>query len=300
MGESELAKRIYGKWWYVVVQVRLPRVLSSAVVGAALSICGVVFQGILLNPLADPYTLGISAGASFGAAISIVFPLGLFAFLSTQLVSFMFAILTLSFVMRMATFRGVISPTSLILSGVVITAFFSAGLSFIKYIAGEEVGSIIFWLMGSFSSMDWDKLLLMSVFTVAGFLVFYRYAEDINILSFGDRVAISLGVNPTLLRQVLLIVASFVVAITVSACGIIGFVGIVVPHLFRFLVGADNRRLLVVSAIGGAIFLSTADNISRVWLPIEVPIGVLTALIGGPFFAVIFRNKMKRGYSWKR
>ncbi len=300
VGRSDVARHFYGKQWYIVMDVRLPRVLSSAVVGASLSMCGVIFQGILLNPLADPYTLGISAGASFGAAVSIVFPFGVFAFFSTQLVAFLFAILTLLFVMRMATFRGVISPTSLILSGVIVTAFFSAGLSFTKYIAGEEVGSIIFWLMGSFSSMDWVSLLMLTVFAAVSGVIFYRYAEDINVLSFGDRVAVSLGVNPTRLRTVLLVVASVLTAATVSVCGIIGFVGIIVPHLFRFLVGADNRRLLVISALGGAIFLSTADNVSRVWLPVEVPIGVLTALIGGPFFAFVFRKRMKGGHLWKR
>ncbi|MCD6363382.1 MAG: iron ABC transporter permease [Synergistetes bacterium] len=297
VGRSVEAKAIFGKKWYIVMEVRLPRILCSALVGTALSICGVVYQGVLLNPLADPYTLGVSASASFGAALALVFDLESYFGLSIQLVAFLFAVIALALVMKMSTFKGFISPTSLILSGVIIGAIFSAGLSFMKYLAGEEVGSIIFWLMGSFASRSWNDVLILVLFTLVAFPVFLLFARDLNSLSMGDRCAYSLGVDPSFVRMVLLVVSSLLVAVSVSISGIIGFVGIIVPHIFRFIVGPDNKKLLVVSAIGGALFLATADNASRVWLPMEVPIGVLTAIAGGPFFAIVFRRKTFRGES---
>ncbi len=299
VGRSAEAKAIFGKKWYIVMEVRLPRILCSALVGTALSICGVVYQGVLLNPLADPYTLGVSAGASFGAALALVFDLEFYFGLSIQLVAFLFAVIALVLVLKMSTFKGVVSPTSLILSGVIIGAIFSAGLSFMKYLAGEEVGSIIFWLMGSFASKNWNDVLVLAIFTLLAFPIFFTFARDLNSLSMGDRCAYSLGVNPNFVRVFLLAVSSLLVAVSVSISGIIGFVGIMVPHFFRFIVGPDNRKLLVVSAIGGAIFLATADNATRVWLPMEVPIGVLTAITGGPFFAVVFRKKtLRRESPW--
>ncbi|MEA1884736.1 MAG: iron chelate uptake ABC transporter family permease subunit, partial [Thermotogota bacterium] len=154
--DPENAKEIYGTLWYVVIEVRLPRILSSALAGAALSIAGTGFQGVLLNPLADPYTLGISTGAAFGAAMSIVFGWQFFGIITVQLMAFIFAFLTLTLVLKMATLNGRVSPVSLVLAGVIISAFFSAGLSFMKYLAGEEVGSSIFLLNGSFCSKTWN------------------------------------------------------------------------------------------------------------------------------------------------
>lgn len=276
--------------WYVVHDIRLPRILTAVLTGVILSLCGIVFQGVLLNPLADPYTLGISSGASFGAAIAIL--LG-FSGLIIQGSAFIFAIVSLAIVLRLASFSGRIIPVSLILSGVIIGAFFSAGLSFSKYLAGDEIASIFFWLLGSFQAKSWTEVYTLFLIALIGICIIYFYAEQINILSLGEKNATAMGVDTHRLRIILLVVASLMASITVSICGIIGFIGLIIPHLMRFFVGPDNKKLIVVSAIWGGILLVVADNMSRLLFPHEVPIGIITALLGAPFFAIVFRNKMK-------
>ncbi|MFZ5760353.1 MAG: FecCD family ABC transporter permease [Thermodesulfobacteriota bacterium] len=280
---------------FVVMEVRLPRILVASLVGAGLAMSGVVYQGILLNPLADPYTLGISAGAAFGAALALVANLSLLGQLSVPLFAFAGAMATLAIVLALSTFNGRMSANTLILSGVIVGAILSAAISFLKYLADEQVGVIIFWLMGSFAARSWTDVLLVALAVVPGLLLALFYARDLNIMSLGARAATSLGVESSRVRTVLLVAASLVTAVCVSVSGIIGFVGLIVPHLMRFLVGPDNRRLLPVSFCAGAILLLMADTVTRAVLPVEVPIGVLTALIGGPFFCLIFRSRQRRG-----
>ena len=276
--------------WYVIHDIRLPRILIAILTGIALSLSGLVFQGVLLNPLADPYTLGISSGASFGAALAIL--LG-FTGIIIQGSAFFFAILSLLIVLRLATFEGRIIPVSLILSGVIMGAFFSAGLSFSKYLAGDEIASIFFWLLGSFQAKTWTEVIALLVVTLIGAVIILFYSEEINILSLGEKNATSMGVDTHKTRIILLVVASLMSSVSVSICGIIGFVGLIIPHLMRFLIGTDNKKLIIVCSLWGGILLLIADNISRTVLPHEVPIGILTALLGAPFFAIVFRNKMK-------
>jgi iron complex transport system permease protein len=280
---------------HVVWEVRLPRVLTSALVGAGLALSGVVFQGILLNPLADPFTLGVSAGAAFGASLALLLGLDFLGAYSVCLLAFGGAVATLFAVIRLSSTDGHITPNTLILSGVIVAAILSAGISFIKYLADEQVSMIVFWLMGSFVSKSWLDVLLTLAFTVTGFLVCMYYARDLNILGLGLRSARSLGVQTRRVRLVLLITASLVSAVCVSVSGIIGFVGLLIPHLMRFVVGPDNRLLLPASAVAGAVLLLSADTVTRAVLPHEVPIGVLTALIGGPFFCYVFRRKQLGG-----
>ena len=277
----------------VVLDVRLPRILSAAIVGAGLAISGVVFQGILLNPLADPYTLGVSAGAAFGASLAILLNIGFMGTASVPLFAFIGAVATLFFVMYLSASGGGVSSTNLILSGIIVAAILSAGISFLKYIADEQVAVIIFWLMGSFGSKAWADVGLTFLFVSSGFLIFMFFARDLNLMSLGDRTASSLGVNTKKVTLILLVTASMVAAICVSISGIIGFVGLLVPHMMRMLTGPDNRRLIPISFLAGAILLLAADTITRAVLPSEIPIGVLTALIGGPFFCYIFRQQQK-------
>ena len=255
---------------FVVFDVRLPRILTATLVGGGLAMSGVIYQGILLNPLADPYTLGVSSGAAFGAA------------------------LTLLVVLYLSSFNGQISANTLILSGVIVGAILAAGISFLKYLADEQVAVIIFWLMGSFASRTWLDVGVVTAALVCGLLLSLFYARDLNILSLGNRSADTLGVESTRVRWILLLGASLVTAVCVSVSGIIGFIGLIIPHLMRFLVGPDNRKLLPVSILAGALLLLAADTVTRAVLPVEVPIGVLTALIGGPFFCVIFRRRQRR------
>ncbi len=290
-GSHGLLRSIDPVFPYVVWEVRLPRVLASATVGAGLSISGVIFQGILLNPLADPYTLGISAGAAFGASIALLLNITVFGFYSVPISAFFGAISTLVVVMALSCFDGDISSNNLILSGIIVSAILSAGISLFKYMANEQVSVIVFWLMGSFASETWPEVFLASACLLVGFLISMAFARDLNIMSLGDRSASSLGISANKVRAILLITASFVTAVCVSVSGIIGFVGLIVPHLMRLLIGADNRGLIPASALAGASLLLGADTITRAILPVEVPIGVLTALIGGPFFCYIFRKK---------
>ncbi|MCG8683240.1 MAG: iron ABC transporter permease [Desulfobacterales bacterium] len=281
----------------VILDVRLPRILTCAAVGGALSVSGVLFQGILLNPLADPYTLGVSAGAAFGAALAILLNLSA-TYVSIPIFAFIGACATLFFVVYLSyspnQHSGGLSSNNLILSGIIVAAILSAGISFLKFIANEQVSVIIFWLMGSFASKTWLNFLVILAFLCIGFSIAYYYSRDLNLISLGDRSASSLGVNQKKVTVILLITGSMLAAVSVSISGIIGFVGLLVPHMIRLVTGPDNRALLPVSLLAGAILLLGADTITRAVLPHEIPIGILTALIGGPVFCWIFkRNRMR-------
>jgi len=275
----------------VVVDVRLPRILSAAIVGGGLAISGVVFQGILLNPLADPYTLGVSAGAAFGASLAILLNVGFLGLYSVPLFAFGGAVGTLLFVIYLSSSSGGFSSNNLILSGIIVAAILSAGISLLKYIADEQVSVIIFWLMGSFGSKTWTDVGLIFLSVGIGLLIFIFFARDMNLMSLGNRTASSLGVDTRKVTLVLLVTASLVAAVCVSVSGIIGFVGLLVPHMMRLITGPDNRRLVPVSLLAGSILLLGADTVTRAVLPTEIPIGVLTALIGGPFFCYLFRKQ---------
>ena len=277
----------------VIFDVRLPRILTAALVGAGLAMSGVVFQGILLNPLADPYTLGVSAGAAFGAALAILLNIHFLGTYSIPLFAFIGAASTLLFVIYLSSSAEGLSSNNLILSGIIVAAILSAGISFLKYVADEQVAVIIFWLMGSFGSKTWTDVALIISIVCIGFCVFIYYARDLNLMSLGNRSAASLGVDTGRVTLVLLAMASFVAAVCVSVSGIIGFVGLLVPHIVRLVTGPDNKKLLPVSMLAGAILLLCADTVTRAVLPSEIPIGVLTALIGGPFFCYIFRKQQK-------
>ncbi len=282
----------------VIIDVRLPRILTAVVVGAGLAMSGAVYQGVLLNPLADPFTLGISSGAAFGASIAILFfpslniyTLPVFAFTGSAL-----TLLIVVFLSSGKTFsRGGLSSNSLILSGIIVSSILSAGISFLKYIADEQVAIIIFWLMGSFASKTWIDVAVVSCVVIIGFFLIYYFARDLNLMSLGDRMASTLGVDTRRVTLYLLLTASFVTAVCVSVSGIIGFVGLLVPHMVRSFSGPDNRSLLPVSFLTGAVLMLSADTVTRALLPVEIPVGVLTALIGGPVFCWIFRKNQIGG-----
>lgn len=295
-GQTDFLKGMDEILSVVVLEVRLPRILTAAIVGAGLAVAGAVFQGILLNPLADPYTLGVSAGAAFGACLAFFFNIVLFDNIvlgacSVPAFAFIGATGTLFFVVYLSSARGGFSSNNLILSGIIVAAILSAGISLLKYVADEQVSIIIFWLMGSFVSKTWADVIITLLFLCGGFLIIIFFARDLNLISLGSRTASSLGVHTKRVTLVLLVTASMVTAICVSVSGIIGFVGLLVPHMVRFLTGPDNRKLIPVSMLSGAILLLCADTVTRAILPGEIPIGVLTALIGGPFFCYIFRKR---------
>lgn len=282
-------------WPTIVMDVRLPRILTSTIVGGGLAVAGVIFQGILRNPLADPYTLGVSAGAAFGASLAILLNISIMGTYSIPMLAFLGAAATLFLVIFLSASSGGLSSNNLILSGIIVAAILSAGISFLKYVADEQVAVIIFWLMGSFASKTWADVFLTLLAVCAGFLIFMYYARDLNLLSLGNRTAASLGVKTRYTTLWLLITASMVAAVCVSVSGIIGFVGLLVPHMMRRVTGPDNRKLLPASLLAGATLMLMADTVTRAVLPSEIPIGVLTAFIGGPFFCYIFRKRQTGG-----
>ncbi|MBW1956586.1 MAG: iron ABC transporter permease [Deltaproteobacteria bacterium] len=279
----------------VIMDVRLPRILTAAFVGGGLSMAGAVFQGILLNPLADPYTLGVSAGAAFGASLAILVNITVMGTWSIPLCAFLGAMATLAAVVFLSEGSGGLSSNNLILSGIIVAAILSAGISFLKYIADEQVAVIIFWLMGSFAAKTWNDVWMAAGSLMIGFLIFLFYSRDLNVVAMGDRTAVSLGVDTQRVRLILLLSASLVSAVAVSVSGIIGFVGLLVPHMMRAFTGPDNRKLIPVCGLAGAVLLLGADTVTRAVLPREIPIGILTALIGGPFFCYVFRRRRKTG-----
>ena len=284
----------------VVADVRMPRILASVLVGGLLGVSGAVFQAILLNPLADSYTLGISTGAAFGASLVIVlqiFGLALPPGVTIPIFAFGGGIGTLAAVLFLASGDQRLSSTSLILAGVIVAAILSAAIGFLKFLADEQVGLIIFWLMGSLAGASWPNIALLAPAALLGTLIAVFYSRDLNIMATGDRAATSLGINTVRLRTILLTVATLMTALAVSVSGIIGFVGLIVPHMLRHLVGPDNRLLVPLSFFTGGLLLLVADTLTRAVLPVEVPIGVLTALLGGPFFCLLFKKRQKDGRS---
>lgn len=279
---------------YAVVDVRLPRVLAAGLVGASLALAGAMVQGVLLNPLAEPYTLGISAGAAFGAALAIVLNLAARGGYSVAAFAFAGACATLVVVLALSSVDGQVGPTNLVLSGIIVAAILGAGIGFLKYLADENVAVIVFWLMGSLAEAQWTQVVLVAgAFGLALAGAMY-HARDLNVLALGTRTAVSLGVDATRVRLTVLALASLATAACVSAAGIIAFVGLIVPHLVRFVLGPDAWRLLPVSALAGAVLLLGADTVTRAVLPHEVPVGILTALIGGPVFCALFRARARR------
>jgi iron complex transport system permease protein len=279
----------------IVFSVRLPRIVFAGIVGASLSLGGVVFQAILRNPLADPYILGISGGSALGAIIGIVVGASSF-YLGVPLLAFVGALVTVFLVFIVAGgSRGPLLDNSLLLSGVVVNAFFSAAiLFFLSIVNSMELHSITFWLMGDLSRASFREICIAAFCLVLGFVLLYAQARKLNLFVQGEETALHLGVNVERTKQWLLVVTSLIISVAVSLAGIIGFVGIMVPHLMRLVFGSDHRLLLPVSALFGASFLIAADTIARViFAPAELPVGVITALCGAPYFIFLLKRNAR-------
>ena len=272
----------------VVWELRLPRIIAAMLAGAGLSVSGAIFQSILQNPLADPYTLGVSTGAAFGASLAIFLNITLALALPPPLTALCGAALTLALALLIARRGGGLVGANLIMAGIILSAILSAGISFLKMLSGENVGAIVFWLMGSLSARDWTDALLLALVVPAALAPAMVFAPDLNILALGSRSAESLGVPVRRIRLLYLLLGAVISAVCVSVCGIIGFVGLIVPHLLRMGVASDNRLLLPLSALLGALLLCAADTCARLLSSGEIPVGALTTLLGGPFFLFVF------------
>jgi iron complex transport system permease protein len=282
----------------IVLNFRLPRVLLAAFVGGGLGVAGATFQALLRNPLAEPYILGISGGASFGAVSVISLGVAAAGSWTLPLAAFAGALLAIFLVFRVATSTGrVMDVRILLLSGVVIAAFFSACIAFILSISpAQTVQSAVLWSMGSLAGADWDRVVIAGAYTMPAAVMLIVLARPLNLMAIGEETAYYLGTNVEGVKRISLVVAALITAASVSVAGVIGFVGLVVPHTVRILVGSDHRGLLPLSFLGGAAFLIAADFIARLVLsPIEIPIGVITAFIGVPFFLVLLRQSSPNG-----
>ena len=278
----------------IVWRVRLPRVLMAALVGASLALAGVAYQGIFRNPLADPYLLGVASGASFGAALTLTFSASvpLLALLGVPLVTFAFALLAVVLVMLLAR-RGRAMPiTSLILAGAVLGSSFTAATSFIMLVGREQAAGVLAWLLGSFGLSSWSKLASTLPLMLVAALAIMLAARALNVLQLGDEQAAQLGLPVETFKFGLIALATLATAAAVSVSGIIGFVGLMVPHGVRLALGPDHRTVVPMSALLGGIFLVLADLLARTLIaPAEIPIGVITALVGGPFFLYLLRRQ---------
>jgi iron complex transport system permease protein len=277
----------------IIFQVRLPRVLLAALVGGSLAVAGVVFQGIFKNPMADPYVIGVSSGAALGASLVIVFGVSYtFIGMSTiPLVAFATATASLLVIYNISRVGSRVPVMTLLLSGIAIGIFLSAIVSFLHIIAGERLHALVFWLMGGFSYVEWKDIQMMMPFMCVGFAVIYVFARDLNILQLSEEEAAYLGVEVEKVKRNLIVCGSLLTAAAVSVSGLIGFVGLIIPHMVRMLIGPDHRILLPSALIVGAFFLVTCDTIARVvFPPAELPVGIITAFSGVPFFVYLLRK----------
>lgn len=280
----------------VVLDLRLSRVMLSALVGMALSISGAAFQGILRNPLADPFTIGVSTGAAFGASLAIFFggsSLTFSGFGLIPVVSSLGALAALFVVLFLSRVEGRVRRDTMVLAGIVVATFLGALISLVKSLDEESVSSIVFWVMGSFQGRGWSHLGFALPYMAVGLVLVIIHSRDLDLLTLGDSQAQQLGVDVSRTRRKVLIGASLLTAGSVSVSGVIGFVGLVAPHLIRLTVGPDHGRLFVLSGIVGMIALIWSDVGARIILPEgeELPVGVITALLGGPFFCLLLKRK---------
>ena len=274
----------------IILKIRLPRVISSALVGAALSAGGLVFQALLRNTLAEPYILGVSGGAAIGAITGILF--GFSRFPGVQLTAFTGSMVTLFLIFLIGAGKSMIIKDRLLLSGVMVNAFCSAMIMFLlSLVQDARLHNIMFWLMGDLSSSSLKEALILAGLLAPCFLIISRYANVMNILLLGNELALTMGVRVVQTTLVLLVATTFMVSATVSHCGLIGFVGLVIPHIFRMALGPDHRILLPASILGGGAYMVICDLLSRM-LPSqgEMPVGVITAMIGAPIFIFLLRK----------
>lgn len=273
----------------IINSIRLPRMVLAFLVGAALAMSGGVFQGLLTNPLAGPFTLGISSGSAFGACLAILIGL---PFWGVPFAALAGAGLTMLLVFWLCGSHETLEPKSLILAGIIVGSILSAAISLIKTLSGDSLSSIVFWIMGSLSGRGWTEVKLFLPYLITGTIGMLMYARDLDLLSLGSDHAHTTGIDVRRSRHLLIFFASMVAAAAVAVSGIIGFIGLIVPHALRMTLGPAHRRLLLFSALLGGIVLLAGDTLARALSGKgEIPVGVITALLGGPFFCLLLKQR---------
>lgn len=283
----------------IVQKIRLPRIILSAIIGMALAGSGVIFQGIFKNPMAEPYVLGVSSGAAFGATLAIV--LGLESTIlgmgAISIMAFIGAVTTTFIVYNIARIGNKTPVVTLLLAGIALSFLLSSLISLLMTFNREQVEKIVFWTMGSVSAASWNHVMISAPIILLGSVIFTIFSRDLNVMLLGEDSAKNLGIEVERLKKILLVIASIVAASAVSVSGIIGFVGLIIPHIVRLIVGPDHRVLIPFTLISGAIFMIIADTLARTIIPpIEIPVGVITSLFGAPFFIYLLCKNKKKNY----
>lgn len=275
----------------VVFDIRMPRILTAAIIGFALSNAGAVYQACFRNPLVEPFILGASSGAALGAAFGIIFA-GFF--LSITASAFMFSLLAVFLSYTLARNGGIVPVVGLILSGVIVGSIFSAGVSIIKYVSEDaQLREITFWMMGGLYYSKWDALGEILAVVAVCFAVLSALSWKLNLLSLGDNQAKSLGINPEKYKFIFIVIATLMTATCVANVGIIAWIGLIMPHVARLLIGPDNRWVLPIAGLLGGIYLLICDTLARTITMAEIPVGIITSLVGAPFLIVLLRSKAK-------
>lgn len=273
----------------VLFDVRIPRLLTGILVGAGLAVSGAAFQGLFRNPLVSPHILGVSAGAGLGAALAILFFGNIYMI---QVLSFVFGLLAVSMTYLLSRVYKTTPVLMLVLSGIIVGALFSASTSLLKYIADpiNQMPSIVFWMLGSLNNSSNKDLLIVGPTMIVGIAILLLIRWRINLLAMGEEDARALGLNTAQIRAIIIVCATVISASAVSVAGIIGWIGLVIPHIGRLLVGPDNKLLLPVATLIGASYLVAVDTVARTAMESEIPIGILTAMVGAPIFAYLLRK----------
>ncbi|MEM5985350.1 FecCD family ABC transporter permease [Corynebacterium hesseae] len=281
----------------VVWNIRLPRLVLGLLVGAALGVAGTLMQAIFANPLAEPSIIGVTSGAGVGAAVAIVFNLTFARTFTAPALAFLSALLVTFIIYQLARHNGRVTVVNLILTGIAINAVCNAIISFMVYLAPTaNREAIIFWQMGSFNGSQWKHVWVVLPVVLVGLAVALCLGRQLDILALGERAAAHTGVDVPMLRIVAIVTSAVLTAAAVSFAGLIGFVGLIVPHLLRSIVGPQNHILIPASALGGAVLIGFADVAARTLIPFaDLPIGIFTALVGGPTFFVLLRRMMRKG-----
>lgn len=286
----------------IIMKVRLPRIILGFAVGAALGAAGACYQGLLSNPLADPYIIGVSSGAALGASIGIVLTSSSMAALGGAIPLFAFggALVSMILVMALAQVKGKVQSESLLLSGVVVGSFIWALVSFTMLAAGEDLPKVMMWLMGSLSARNWGHFAMSAPYIAVGIGAMMLMSRGLNVISMGEEQARFMGLGVEGFKKAVIVACSLATSAAVGVSGIIGFVGLIVPHMARYLTGPDHRVLIPVSALAGGALLVAADTVARTIIsPAELPVGTVTALVGAPFFFYLLRRSRREGKSCK-
>ena len=281
----------------IIKNVRLPRVVLGFIAGASLAICGSGFQGIFKNPMADPFVLGVSSGAALGASIGIVlhFDSGFLGMSGTTLLAFVGAFLTIGLVYNISRVGKKVPVSTLLLSGIAVSQTLSAGISVMMIMNQQSMDQIMFWTMGSLNGKGWNQIIMILPYVIVGILLLLTSCRELDIMLTGEDTAIQLGVNVEFLKKKVLFASSIITAAVISVTGIIGFVGLVVPHVVRMIAGPKHRTLMPLSLLFGGTFLIICDTLARSVAAWEIPVGVITSLCGGPVFIYRLRKTKKGG-----